>query len=141
MLTFFWLINENCSNMNDFIATTSFRSSCSSEWRFKILSVVGVARRVSCVYWKKGSGLSDGSSIALVSFVVRANLSYNYQKYSARTILPRQMKVIRYVMGDDTEAATITVNLINWVFAKVSKEDNKSFSITKISFQAHQSLN
>ena len=52
--------------MNDFIVTISVRSSCSSDWRFESLSVDGVVRGVSCVTWKKGSGLWGVSVIALI---------------------------------------------------------------------------
>ena len=63
------LINENCSKITDFIATTFVRSSCSSDWRFEILSWDIVASLVSCVTGKKASGLWGGSAIILVSVI------------------------------------------------------------------------
>ena len=70
-LTNFWfcLINKNCTKMNDLIAATSVRSSCSSVWRFEILSGDGAVREVFCITEKKGSELWGGSIIDLVSVV------------------------------------------------------------------------
>ena len=69
--------------MNDFIAATSVQSSCSSTWKFEILSEDGVVIGVSCVAGKKVSGLWGGSAIALVSVIKSesAPLNFYWQVY------------------------------------------------------------
>ena len=79
LVTNFWfcLINKNCSGMNDLIAATSVRSSCSSVWRLEILSGNSVVRRVSCVTGKNILGLWVRLVIDLVSVVKHESAHLN----------------------------------------------------------------
>ena len=69
--------------MIDFTAATFVQSSCCSVWRWETLSGDGVVRGVSCVTGNKGSGLSGGSAIDLVSVVKNepAPLKFYWQVY------------------------------------------------------------
>ena len=63
--------------MNDLIAATSVRSSCSSVWRLAILSGNGLVRGVSCVTGKKVLGLWGRLVIDLVSVVKHESAPLN----------------------------------------------------------------